>query len=256
MRTGHSSHERERAAQTVRAGGHTAQPRAKPGAHAIRQRIASRVVVAFVVAPLLLGAWLAFSTVASGPSEPATSAPQRAAATVGVDTHVHIGDAGGLFVVETLTFGASQDRLDLSVPRLSGPGEALRPTITRLTVREPAASTAPTTLTSDQGTVRVDLSTPAKRVVLEFAAGGVAQRSGDRSVPGRALALVTPLDVAQAEGLPATVRVESVKVLNVGCARAGVLTGCGTRTSDGWIVETTADGPPATVFAQLNLTAP
>jgi len=58
--------------------------------------------------------------------------------------------------------------------------------------------------------------------------------------------------------LPATVDVQSVKVLNVGCLRGRLLTGCGTQTADGWTVETAggANRPTADVLAQLNLAVP
>ena len=49
-----------------------------------------------------------------------------------------------------------------------------------------------------------------------------------------------------------------MKVLNVGCLRGRVLTGCGTQTPDGWTVETAgvSDRSPTDVLAQLNLAVP
>jgi hypothetical protein len=257
MRTKQSIFESDSTGHTSRAGVEVARGPTRPGTPVPVQRIASWIVVAFVLAPLGVAAWLVLFEGGSGPSQPASSPPHQPTSTIGVSAQVSIGDSGGLFIVETLTFPTPQDHLDLYVPQLAGVGKAFRPVVDRLAVRDPATGTVPGPLTAgDTAGIRLRLAAPATRVVLEYTARGVVQRSDNRSAPERALALVTPLMVRQAQELPATVGVDSVKVLNVGCDRAGELIGCGTRTSDGWTVETNGVGPQPAVFAQINLATP
>lgn len=236
--------------------------RARPGAHAgqRRRRAWLAPVVALVAVLLVVASWQALQTLlpAGSPSPASSQAPSPSVGgPVGIRTEVSIGDTGGMHVVETLTFATPQARLDLSVPRRSGVGRDFLPVVEALIVQEPA----PTTRVGSLGIgeeAAVDLATPSTRIVLEYDAAGVVVRSGDPSAPERALALVTPLVIVQAHSLPSTVEVMSVKVLNVGCLRGDQLTGCGTRTDQGWTVESSGgeEGPRADVFAQLDLAVP
>jgi len=215
------------------------------------------VAVAVVLAVGL--SWLGLRVFLPGgnPAPAASTTNPAATADVGFRTTVAIGDAGAMHVIETITFDAPRSRLRLSVPLREGAGKEFRPTVSSLVVREPGpVSEIDPMSVGDETSVR--FSAPAGRVVLEYDASGVAVRSGDRSNPDRALALVTPLRVTGAGDLPATVDVQSVKVLNVGCLRGRLLTGCGTQTADGWTVETAggASRPAADVLAQLNLAVP
>ena len=247
MRTGSVS--RERRGSTRRSA------RSPAGAHASRGR--PRWLVPLVAVAGLFVAALVWQTLqhmfAEGTPAPVSSTTsQSGAAGPGVVTKVSIGDTGGLHVVETVTFDSPQARIDLALPRRGGAGAGFEPAVTSLMVRGPGpVREAGPMQVGDQATVR--LSSPSTRVELEYDAGGVVQHSGDTSNPDRALALVTPLVVLGAGSLPSTIDVRSVKVLNVGCLQRGVLEGCGTRTRDGWTVETSGgDGAPD-VFAQVNL---
>lgn len=234
-----------------------ARSHSRPGAHVGRPRHAGLVPLAAAVAVLLvLASWQALQLVfPDGTQSPAAS--DTSSAPAGVSMQVRIDDAGLLHVVETVTLESPGTQIDLSVPQRAGAGEQFRPVISSLVVREPGpVSEVPEMALGDQESV--ELASASARVVLEYDASGVAVRSGDTSSPERALALVTPLVVVQGRSLPWTVEVESVKVLNVGCLRDDVLTGCGTRTPDGWTVETSGIEGEHTfdVLAQVNLAVP
>ena len=229
--------------------------RSRAGAHASHGRprwLVPLVAVAGVLSAVLVWQTLQHLFAEGTPTPVSSTTSPSGAAGPGVVSEVRLGDTGGLHLVETLTFDSPQGRVDLALPRRGGAGAGFEPAVTSLIVRGPGpAREAGTMQVGDQATVR--LSSPSTRVVLEYDADGVVQHSGDASNPDRALALVTPLVVLGAGDLPTTVDVRSVKVLNVGCLQRGVLEGCGTRTRDGWTVETSGgDGAPD-VFAQVNL---
>ena len=230
-------------------------------AHARRSRRPSWVPLAAVVVVLLvaLAAWPVLELVRPGEEPTATDIQASAEGPdpAGTRTQVSIGDSGALHVVETLTFVSARKRLDLEVPQRAGVGADLSPTISSLVVREPG-SDSPVGPIGVGETASVRLAVRTTVVVLEYDATGVVVPSGEASHPKRALALTTPLVVAQAGDLPWVVEVRSVKVLNVGCLQRDALVGCGTRTPDGWTVETSGavDGPRPDVLAQLNLAVP
>jgi hypothetical protein len=204
---------------------------------------------------LVLASWQVLQLLfPDGTQSPAASDTNPSAS---VSMRVSIDDAGLLHVVETVTLESARTTIDLSVPPRAGAGKEFDPTISSLVVRGagPVGHVAEMGVGDEES---VDLGDASARVVLEYDAGGVAVRSGDPSNPERALALVTPLVVLQGRSLPWTVEIASVKVLNVGCLRDDALTGCGTRTSDGWTVETSGTEGEHTfdVLAQLNLAVP
>lgn len=213
-------------------------------------------LAAAVAVLLVLASWQALRLLfPDGTQSPAAS--DTSSAPAGVSMQVRIDDAGLLHVVETVTFESPRTQIDLSVPERSGAGEQFRPAISSLVLRGPG----PVSELAEMGLgdeESVELASASPRVVLEYDASGVAVRSGVTSSPERALALMTPLVVGQGRSLPWTVEVDSVKVLNVGCLRDDVLTGCGTRTSDGWTVETSGAAGEHTfdVLAQVNLAVP
>lgn len=229
------------------------------GAHARRARGRRRWPAAFLAVLLaVVLTWLGLKVFLPdrSPAPAASTTTPSSTTGVGARTLVAIGDAGALHVVETITFDTAESRLGLSVPLRQGAGKPFRPSVRGLVVREPGPATSVDHMSAGER-ASVRFSTPADRVVLEYDATGAALRSGDPSNPDRALALVTPLVVAEARGLPATVDVQSVKVLNVGCLRGPALTGCGTQTQDGWTVETAGGGRSQTdVLAQVNLAVP
>ena len=217
------------------------------------------VVGAVVV--LALASWPALQLLGSGDDGAPTAQDTQFRADTfgpaGTRTQVSIGDSGALHVVETLTFLAERKRIDLGVPKRAGVGAGLSPTVSSLVVREPGSDHPVGPIgVGETASVRLDAASPV--VVLEYDATGVVVPSGEPARPERALALVTPLVVVQAADLPWAVEVRSVKVLNVGCLLQDALVGCGTRTSEGWTVETSGaeDGPRADVLAQLNLPVP
>lgn len=235
----------------------TARNRPRPGAHAGRPRHPGLVPLAAAVAVLLvLASWQVLQLLfPDGTQSPAASNSGSAQAAVRVQ--VSIDDAGLLHVVETVTLESPRTKLDLSVPERAGAGKQFHPVISSLVVREPGpVAEVPEMGMGDERSV--ELSSTSARIVLEYDASGVAVRSGDPSNPERALALVTPLVVVQGHSLPWTVSIDSVKVLNVGCLRDDLLTGCGTKTSEGWTVETSGvkAGHTFDVLAQLNLAVP
>lgn len=228
------------------------------GAHARRRRrswlVPTVVAVLALVAVLLWQVLGLFPSDSPAPAKGGHSAAPAAAAVA--KTEVSLGDTGSMHVVETLTFMSAQTRLDLALPQRRGVGRQFTPTVTGLKVSDVAAGDEPGPLrTGDTASAR--LSGPQTRVVLEYDVTGGVVRSGDANNPERALALVAPLTVKQAESLPSSVSIESVKVLNVGCLRGAELTGCGTQTASGWTVETTGGrGAPVDVLAQVNLAVP
>jgi hypothetical protein len=132
----------------------------------------------------------------------------------------------------------------------------LEPAVGHVTV-EAGGREVPVGTTLRQGD-RTSVSLPGRttQAVVRYAATGVVLRS-EPSTAGRALALATPLVIAQATGLPSQVDIESVMALNVGCVDlVGTMTGCGSRTSSGWTVETSPAEPYADVVVQLDLAAP
>ncbi|HEU4811211.1 MAG TPA: hypothetical protein VFT00_03625 [Nocardioides sp.] len=205
---------------------------------------------------LVLASWQVLQLLfPDGTQSPAASNTTSEPAAVSLQ--VRIDDAGLLHVVETVMLESPRKALDLSVPERAGAGKEFRPVISSLVVRVPGpVGEVPEMGVGDEETV--ELPSESARIVLEYDASGVAVRSGDPSNPERALALVTPLVVAQGRGLPWSVAIDSVKVLNVGCLRDDLLTGCGTKTSEGWTVETSGVEGEHTfdVLAQLNLAVP
>ncbi|MGZ4536943.1 MAG: hypothetical protein ACXVXE_15475 [Nocardioidaceae bacterium] len=245
-----------------RTGARTPRPHVRTGArraHASRRR---SLLAPLLVGTLLVGAFVGLRSAGLFPSEPSARATSSTGPKSGpvaaplARTEVHLGDAGGMHVVSTLTFATPQSRLDLSVPRRSGVGREFVPTLTGLTVGNARDGSTPPTLDA-RGSATVRLARPSSRVVLEYDVSGAVRRS-DPDTPERALALVTPLVVAQAASLPASVVVPSVKVLNVGCLRGARLTGCGTHTGSGWTVESSGgrDQQRFDVLAQVNLATP
>lgn len=231
--------------------------RSRHGAHAGRPRHPGLVPVAAAVAVLLvLASWQVLQLLfPDGTQSPASSNSGTAPAAVSMQ--VSIDDAGLLHVVETVTLEAPVTRIDLSVPARAGAGEQFRPVIGSLVVREPGpVGEVAEMTTGDEESV--ELTSSSARIVLEYDVRGAAVRSGDASNPERALALVTPLVVVQGRSLPSTVEIDSVKVLNVGCLRDDLLTGCGTKTSEGWTVESSGVQGEHTfdVLAQVNLAVP
>ncbi|MDQ3155490.1 MAG: hypothetical protein M3Q98_02015 [Actinomycetota bacterium] len=84
--------------------------------------------------------------------------------------------------------------------------------------------------------------------------GAIAQARP--SVPGRALALVTPMTIERSAGLESRIEVDGQGVLNLGCIATGSpMTACGTDTGRRWVVERSADDPAVDVIAQVNLPA-
>ena len=190
------------------------------------------------------------------PPDEAASASTRDAPLPAAHVEVRIGDDGTLSVVHRVALSPPSAVLGLSVPDRAGAAAAFEPRIVDVTVEASGEvrTVAPPLGRGAQATVR--LPAGSSRVVVTYRARDVAVRT-EPSNPERALALVTPLVVEQATGVPTTVEVDSVKVLNVGCVGPdGELTGCGTRTDRGWTVETSGSDRYVDVVAQLNLATP
>ena len=218
------------------------------------------VALAMVAAVVGGGVWVA-RDLSSGAPEPlpldgTASASTRDAPPPAASVEVRIGDDGTLSVVHRVWLSPPTAVIGLSVPERVGATEAFEPRIVDVKVQASGEvrRVASPLRRGAQKTVRLPAGTSS--VVVTYRAQEVAVRT-EPANPERALALVTPLVVEQAAGLPTTVDVDSVKTLNVGCVGAGgVLAGCGTRTGRGWTVETSGGARYVDVVAQLNLATP
>jgi hypothetical protein len=169
---------------------------------------------------------------------------------------VRIAGDGVLRVEQDVTLHGAVRELQLAVPQRRGVTATLQPVLDEVTV-ETGGQEVPVGSTLHRGDrTTVPLPGRTTQAVVRYAATGVVLRS-EPSTAGRALALATPLVIAQATGLPSQVDIESVMALNVGCVDlVGTMTGCGSRTSSGWTVETSPAEPYADVVVQLDLAAP
>lgn len=186
----------------------------------------------------------------TGPTSGLTSAPTSAPGTSRVLT-VRLGRDRQLRVEETV-IPDPPGRLDLSVADTSGVLADFEPTIRNLRVLVDGRQQRLVRALSTGDTVRIRLPREAPDVRLEYTVTG-AVRNSEPSVPGRALALMTPLSVAQATA-DWSVGVVAAEVLNLGCVDAsGSMLSCGTRSGRRWTVEDTGPGAAPDVVAQLDL---
>jgi hypothetical protein len=197
----------------------------------------------------------------TGPTSAPTSAPGTSAGkrpdpgTTAVSRvmTVRLGRDRKLRVEETV-IPDPPGRLDLSVPDTSGVLVNFEPTIRNLRVLVGGRPQRLVRALSTGDSITVRLPREAPDVRLEYTVTG-AVRNSEPSVPGRALALMTPLSVAHATG-GWSVEVVAAEVRNVGCVDAsGSMLSCGTRSGRRWTVEDTGAGAVPDVVAQLDLAA-
>ena len=169
------------------------------------------------------------------------------------DGRVSLGDDGSARVSLILTFAKPVDRLDLSVPARRGAAADTNPRLSALSVEADGRAVEAPERPEPGHDATVELVEPSTRVVIAYTATGVTLHTTPAQ-PTRALALVTPVVVAQAEGSPWRVSVDSVKVRNLGCAgNDGMLVSCGTAAGATWTAEGSGDEGRTDVLAQLDL---
>lgn len=154
-------------------------------------------------------------------------------------------------VVEHLTFTSPTATVALDNPEHVGAIDAFAPRIEDLWVDEGTGRLLTPDPPAPGDSIRVELPITATEVTVGYRATGVVERTAG-SAPGRALALVTPLRLADDTGLRA-VEVRGVWVDNLGCVDpAGRMAACGRGTPQGW--ETSPeDAQLLDVVAQLTL---
>lgn len=236
--------------------------RARRGSHAAPARGRSRglVIACVTVAALVAGAFWWFTQLPAPRTQATASASARESAALAAsvpdgttDGRVSLGDDGSARVSLILTFARPVDHLDLSVPARRGAAADTDPRLTALSVEADGRAVEAPPRPRPGRDVSVALVEPSTRVVLAYTATGVTLHTTPAE-PMRALALLTPVVIAQAEGSPWRVSVDSVKVRNLGCAgNDGRLVSCGTAAGATWTVEGSGDELRTDVLAQLDL---
>lgn len=185
------------------------------------------------------------------PSKESAVQSSQTGATVHQRTVATIIGPDAIRVVEHLTFTSPADTVALVNSGHVGAASAFAPEIDNLWIDAGAGPAPVPGKQASSEVVRLALPLPATEVTVGYRATGVVERT-ENSAPGRALALVTPLRLAQVTGLRA-VEVRGVWVDNLGCVdQAGRMSACGRGTSLGW--ETgPEDAQLVDVVAQLTL---
>lgn len=206
---------------------------------------------------LLMGAAVGWQLARDSGSDDAAE-PDRPAATRGAGrsspvahqrTVVRFVGPDAIRVEEHLTYLGATDVVTLEAPEHRGAAAGFAPTIRELWVDTgDGRRTVPAP--DDGGPVEVRLPEDAREVTVGYLASGVV-RETPGPVPGRALALVSPLRGAE-QGVRA-VEVRGDWVDNLGCLdEAAGLTACGERVPGGWVTGA-GDTGLVDVVAQLTL---
>ena len=177
--------------------------------------------------------------------------PRTPAASPGALASVRIGKAGDVHVVMTVHFAVPQREVTLQVPRRTGiPGgfdQTVQVLVLRVEVDGRAVDLAETLGVGE--TLSLPPEVAVDQVLLEYAATGTFAASAP-SKPGRGLVLLTPLAVVESD-VTLRLKVADVRVLNLGCAHAGQMRPCGSRSHDRWVVAPIAEHED--VVAQVDL---
>ncbi|MGZ4460464.1 MAG: hypothetical protein ACXVW9_15195 [Nocardioidaceae bacterium] len=186
------------------------------------------------------------------PTPTATGAPGAGSGT----TTVSLAGGGLLHATEVLDFRTAQSNVVLSVSPGVGVARQFHQQVRGLSVQWAGhALQSRGTMLPGQSTT-IELTGGATRVTVGYDVHGAVVRSQPSSA-GRALALLTPLEVDQVPGVRTQVRLTSPEVLNVGCvAPGGALHTCGAQVGQTWVVDGTAPQPVAEVVAQVDTTKP
>lgn len=233
------------------------------------RRVAWSLVIAAAVATLL--AAVGWQVLVRGSSTPKAlessgtatgGSPRRSPTGTGAPgagigtTTLSLAGGGLLRASEVLDFRTAQPNLVLSVAPGVGIARQFHPQVGGLSVRwDGHRLQSHGTMLPGQSTT-IELTGGATRVTVGYDVHGAVVKSRPSSA-GRALALLTPLEVDHVPGIRTQVRLTSPEVLNVGCvAPGGALHTCGAQVGQTWVVDGTAPQPVAEVVAQLDTTKP
>ncbi len=156
-------------------------------------------------------------------------------------------------VVHRIEFRRPVLNLTILVPvdDLTGTGAAFSPRIGQVSIEVPGEEPDVVSAELEPGELRTVFVSPASRsLVLRYVVRGAVRQSEPASA-GRALALVSTLDVFPEQGLGTQLKV-SGPVLNVGCSRPGGMRACGRQVEGGWTLRRSATEGDLGVFAQLD----
>lgn len=187
----------------------------------------------------------------AGEGEP--SPPDRTASPAAVLSQTTVTRIEGTLerVVDRISFRDPRSVLVLRNPARTGVTEVFQPRIQMRWVRTDNGRQPLRELVAPGGTVTVRLGQPTASLALGYSVTHAVVRS-EPSTAGRALALVTPLRMADATAPPRSVEVHAPAVRNLGCVQAvEPMVACGVRTTFGWSV--TPSQQVVDVVAQLDL---
>jgi hypothetical protein len=191
-------------------------------------------------------------------NESASSKAPRAAAASGT-TRLQLTPEGEISVSSSYSFGKAVDQIWLTVPEQSDASSAqsFDPSITRMRVSVPGR---PERRISGQLVVgsRIGVPVPADatEVKFDYVVDGVVVPSIPSS-RGRAVALLTPLEVRFNAQTLTTVIVEDSGVIGLGCEVDGsAMTACGSQADGGWQVTVDSAKGETRIVAAVNLAQP
>jgi hypothetical protein len=158
--------------------------------------------------------------------------PDGGPATIALALPANAANAGGLAINPVLTVESLQVSID-GAPVIPVPQAG----VSNAWVLTPPSGAAP------------------RLMEVRYLLDGAIVRSVPAS-PGRALAVLTPISTAAADGLPITIAIAAADVLNVYCPGASSQSAilCGRLEGDYWTVTPPPGGP--LVVAQLDLPGP
>ncbi|HET9421322.1 MAG TPA: hypothetical protein VFO49_09305 [Nocardioides sp.] len=226
-----------------------------PAVEGLSPRRAGRLrrLYALVVILVMAGAvgWQLSHEPATESGVPAVSSAQQDTPTTHQRTVSTLVGPDAIRVVEHLSFTTPTDAVALANPEHAGVTAPFAPVIEDLSLETGGGQRLTLAAPAAGDTVRVQLPESATQVTVGYLATGVVYRTAS-SVPGRSLALVTPLRAGGPIGLRAA-EVRGEWVDKIGCIdRDGEVAECGTGTALGW-----ATGPEdaqlSDVVAQLTL---
>ncbi|MBA2445334.1 MAG: hypothetical protein H0V49_08395 [Nocardioidaceae bacterium] len=229
------------------------------------------LIVALLAAAVVgagVGGWLLFASALGSLSAPSAASPApapegtgtrpSAALEASATTRVRLTPDKGLAVSASYVFSEPAGQIWLTVPPESeGVGRDFTPAITHLQVSVPGR---PQRKVSGQlvagSRISVPIPVDATEVTFEYLVEGAVQRSIPSS-RGRAVALLTPLNVTSRADIDNTGILEGSEVISVGCEINGsAMTACGSGSDQGWQVTIDSAMGDTRIVAGLDLAQP
>jgi len=179
-----------------------------------------------------------------------TAGPPDALRSTGAYVRSVVQPDGTIRVTQWVRVGAAVDRITLVSYDAEQPGEP--PVATDLDIVDTSGSVVLSEGTVGAGGRTVELES-ARVLRLTYDLAGAVSMSG--SVPGRAIATSTALDVEYPDEGPTTLEVTGAEVLTLACGGPGPddLRPCGRPDGTGWTVRLTGEVSDDRVSAQLDL---